>query len=51
MRRTLLLVLIAAASIGMRQGAPPGFRINIDTLVEGAAAPGAIARLALRVRR
>ena len=49
MRRTFFLAIIAAATIGMRQGAPPGFSINIDKLVEGPAAPGAIARVALRV--
>jgi thioredoxin:protein disulfide reductase len=49
MRRALLLASIAIAVMGMRQGAPPGFSINIDTLVEGPAAPGAIARVALRI--
>ena len=49
MRRILFIALIAVATIGMRQGAPPGFRINIDKLVEGPAASGAIARVALRV--
>ncbi|MGE5833102.1 MAG: protein-disulfide reductase DsbD domain-containing protein, partial [Acidobacteriota bacterium] len=49
MRRTLLVALIAIADMGMSQGVPPGFSIKIDPIVEGPAAPGSTARVALRV--
>jgi len=49
MRRTFLIALIAVATIGMSQGVPPGFSIKIDTIVEGPAAAGSTARVALRV--
>jgi len=49
MRRTILLALIAFAAVGMSQGAPPAFRIDIDRLVEAPASAGSIARVALRV--
>ena len=49
MRRTFLIFLIAVATIGMRQGVPPGFSVKIDELVEGPAAAGSTARVALRV--
>ena len=49
MRRMTLLALIALAVMGMSQGAPPGFRIDIDRLVEAPASAGSIARVALRV--
>jgi thiol:disulfide interchange protein DsbD len=49
MRRALLLALISGVGLGMSQGAPPGFRIDIARLVEAPAPAGSIARVALRV--
>src|SRR4029450_4083761 len=49
MRRSMLLPLIAVATMGMSQGVPPGFSIKIDTIVEGPATAGSTARVALRV--
>jgi cytochrome c biogenesis protein CcdA len=49
MPRTILLALIAVAAMGMSQGAPPGFRIDIQPVVEAPAAAGSVARVALRI--
>ena len=49
MRRVVVLASIAIAVMGMSQGVPPGFSIKIDLIVEGPAAPGSTARVALRV--
>jgi thiol:disulfide interchange protein DsbD len=49
MRRALFLALIAVAGMGASQAVPPGFKIDIDRLVEGPAHPGSTVRLALKV--
>jgi cytochrome c biogenesis protein CcdA/thiol-disulfide isomerase/thioredoxin len=49
MRRTFLLVLIAVAAIGAGQALPPGFKIDLEPIVEGPAHAGSSVRLALKV--
>ncbi|HYN10778.1 MAG TPA: cytochrome c biogenesis protein CcdA [Vicinamibacterales bacterium] len=49
MRRALFLALLAVAGIGASQAVPPGFKIDIDRLVEGPAHAGSSVRLALKV--
>jgi thioredoxin:protein disulfide reductase len=49
MRRASIIAFAAVAAIGMSQGVPPGFSINIERLVEAPAEPGSVARAAIRV--
>ena len=48
-RRTFFVALIGVATLGMSQAVPPGFRIDINELVDGPVRPGSAARVALRV--